>query len=155
MAKMYAELTGDSKKQRIKNLYDNTKKSILVSGIALYEMIYAPSPKLDRQIFCAANTSQQARIVYTMINKQLGKIREKSKKIRRSTRLTQNQITYKDEAFIRPLSSNTSALDGYNPLIAVVDEVAYLPPGSEIISVLSTGMAQQKEPLLFKISTLS
>ena len=128
-------------------------KSILVSGVALYEAMYAKSPKLDRQIFCAASTSQQARIVYSMISKQLGKICSQSKKIRRSVHITQNQIKYKDEAFIKPLSNNTPALDGYNPLVAVVDEVASLKQNSEMISVLKTGMAQQREPLLFKIST--
>lgn len=128
-------------------------KSVLISGICLYELIYSENPKLDRQVFSSATTAQQARIVFGMISKQLAKIREKSKSIRMNTKINQNIITYKNEGFIRPLSSNTSSLDGYNPLIAVIDEYAYQNLNSELMSVLQTGMSLQDNPLLVKIST--
>ena len=52
---IYAELIGDYEKQRIKSLYDNKLKSILVSGLVLYAFLFDREPKEGRQMFTAAN----------------------------------------------------------------------------------------------------
>ena len=39
-------------------------KSLLVSGIALYEFLFGKNPKFGRQIYTAANSKEQSRIVW-------------------------------------------------------------------------------------------
>ena len=68
---IYAVLIGDYEKQRIKSLYDNKLKSILVSGLVLYSFLFDNEPKEGRQLFCAANDKSQASIVFNMVAKQL------------------------------------------------------------------------------------
>lgn len=128
-------------------------KSILNSGLGLYELIFGESPKMDRQIYTVANSAQQARLVFNMMSRSLEHIRQQSRSIRRTTKVTQNVISFKNEGIIRPLANNTTTLDGLNVLLGIVDEYALTPAKSEMVSVLRTSQSQQKEPLLIIIST--
>ncbi|MRA81762.1 terminase large subunit, partial [Bacillus thuringiensis] len=46
-------------------------KSLLIAGIALYELLYETAPMASRQVYSTANTKGQASICFRMIKTQL------------------------------------------------------------------------------------
>lgn len=127
-------------------------KSLLVSGIALYELIMGKNPKASRQVYSAANTKEQARIVFNMVKTQLNALRSTSKGIKKFTKVNRYEILCNDESYMRPLSSDASTLDGLDVLCGVLDEFGEAV-NTEMIEVLESSMAQQLEGLILIIST--
>lgn len=130
-------------------------KSILVAGISLYEMLFGRNPAYSRQIYCTANAKEQAKVVWTMVMKQLTKIQEKSNRIKSTTRITESRTLIentKDYSLIRPLSKDTSNLDGFEPYIGILDEFHEAKDDS-MIEVLRSGMILLQEKLIMIIST--
>lgn len=130
-------------------------KSILVAGISLYEMLFGRNPAYSRQIYCTANAKEQAKVVWTMVMKQLTKIQDKSKRIKSTTRITESRTLIentKDYSLIRPLSKDTSNLDGFEPYIGILDEFHEAKDDS-MIEVLRSGMILLVEKLIMIIST--
>ncbi|WP_251672126.1 terminase large subunit domain-containing protein, partial [Sporosarcina sp. NCCP-2331] len=100
-------------------------KSILVAGIALYEFLFGRNPKLGRQIYCTANAKDQAKIVWTMVRKQLEKLRNASDSVKNISKITESKneiINLRDDSLIKPLSKDTSNLDGFEPYLGILDE---------------------------------
>lgn len=129
-------------------------KSLIVSGIALYCLIYERNPFQARQIYATANKRDQAKIVFNMVKSQLKALRGKSKKIRDFTKVLQNELTTKDDSFMKPLSADADTLDGLDTLLGIFDEYAYSKT-TEMMDVIETSMSQQDEPLTIIISTAS
>lgn len=129
-------------------------KSLIVSGIALYCLIYERNPFQARQIYATANKRDQAKIVFNMVKSQLKALRGKSKKIRDFTKVLQNELTTKDDSFMKPLSADADTLDGLDTLLGIFDEYA-LSKTTEMMDVIETSMSQQDEPLTIIISTAS
>ena len=130
-------------------------KSILVSGIALYEFLFGKNPKFGRQIYTAANSKEQARIVWGMARKQLIEIQKQSDWIKQSTKITESRfeiLNTDDESVLRPLSKDTSSLDGFEPLIGILDEY-HESKDNKMIEVLESGQMQLTSPLTLIIST--
>lgn len=128
-------------------------KSLLVSGIALYELIYERNPMSDRQIYATANSREQAKIVFGMVERQLRALRDKSPAIAKSTKMVQNLISFRnDEGIIKPLAKDVGSLDGLNVLLGILDEY-HSSPTTEMMEVLESSMVQQKEPMIIIIST--
>lgn len=127
-------------------------KSLLVSGIALYELIFGKNPSASRQVYSSANTRDQAKIVFNMVKTQLNALRKHSKSIRDFTKVNRFEIMCDDESFMKPLSSDASTLDGLDVLLGVLDEYGEAKT-TEMIDVLQTSMAQQLEGLILIIST--
>lgn len=127
-------------------------KSLLVSGIALYELIMGQNPKASRQVYSAANTKDQARIVFNMVKTQLKALRSTSKGIKDFTKVNRLEILCEDESFMKPLSSDASTLDGLDVLCGILDEFGEAT-NTEMIEVLESSMAQQLEGLILIIST--
>lgn len=130
-------------------------KSILVAGINLYELLFGTNPAYSRQIYCTANAKEQAKVVWTMIMKQLSKVQEKSKRIKDTTKITESRTIIentKDYSLIRPLSKDTSNLDGFEPYIGILDEFHEAKDDS-MIEVLRSGMILLVEKLIMIIST--
>lgn len=130
-------------------------KSILVAGINLYELLFGKNPAYSRQIYCTANAKEQAKVVWTMIMKQLTMVQEKSKRIKNTTRITESRTLIentKDYSLIRPLSKDTSNLDGFEPYIGILDEFHEAKDDS-MIEVLRSGMILLVEKLIMIIST--
>jgi phage terminase large subunit-like protein len=128
-------------------------KSVLVGGIALYLLLFGKHPSLDRQIFATANSKDQAKLVYKMITSQLNKLREKSKTIKKRTKMLQNEIqnTY-DGSLVKPLSKDVSNKDGLNTLLAIFDEY-HESKTEEMLEVMESSQTLQKEGLILIIST--
>lgn len=130
-------------------------KSLLIAGIALYEFLYGKNPKYGRQIYCTANAKEQAKIVWNMIRKQLNMVQKKSSWIKSRTKITEstNEITNtKDESLIKPLSKDTSNLDGFEPYIGILDEY-HESKDNKMIEVLESGQIQLNNSLVIIIST--
>lgn len=129
-------------------------KSLIVSGIALYCLIYERNPRQARQIYATANKRDQAKIVFTMVKSQLKALRGKSKAIQKFTKVLQNELTTIDDSFMKPLSADADTLDGLDTLLGIFDEYA-LSKTTEMMDVIETSMGQQIEPLTIIISTAS
>lgn len=129
-------------------------KSLIVSGIALYCLIYERNPRQARQIYATANKRDQAKIVFTMVKSQLKALRGKSKAIQKFTKVLQNELTTTDDSFMKPLSADADTLDGLDTLLGIFDEYA-LSKTTEMMDVIETSMGQQVEPLTIIISTAS
>ncbi|AXN35442.1 terminase large subunit [Latilactobacillus curvatus] len=130
-------------------------KSLVVSGIALYMLLYEEIPKYDRQIYCAANTRQQAKVVYNMIVNFLKQLRSKSKIIKKATSVLKSEIRQDGSgSYIMPLSSDYNSLDGLNVLLGIIDEQSRSTDYG-LVDVLETSQGQQSQALLMIISTVS
>lgn len=131
-------------------------KSILVAGIALYEFLFGRNPKLGRQIYCTANAKDQAKIVWTMVRKQLEKLRATSAAVKGISKITESKneiLNVKDDSLIKPLSKDTSNLDGFEPYVGILDEF-HESKDTKTMEVLESGMIQQQNPLTIIISTV-
>lgn len=130
-------------------------KSILVAGIALYEFIFGKNPKFGRQIYCAANAKDQARIVWNMIRKQLISIQKKSDWLKGLAKITESRyeiFNREDESIVEPLSKDTSSLDGFEPYVGILDEY-HEARDNKMLEVLESGQMQLTNSLTIIIST--
>lgn len=127
-------------------------KSILVAGIALYELIFGKNPQASRQVYSAANTKDQASIVFNMIKSQLTALRSKSSGIKKITTVKKKELEVNDESFCKPLSSDADTLDGLDVLCGILDEYGEAK-NADIIEVLESSQSQQLEGLILIIST--
>lgn len=130
-------------------------KSILVAGIALYEFIFGTNPKYGRQIYCAANAKDQARIVWNMIRKQLVAVQGQSDWLKQLAKITPSRYIIsntKDESVVEPLSKETSNLDGFEPYVGILDEY-HESRDNKMLEVLESGQMQLTSPLTIIIST--
>ena len=129
-------------------------KSLLVSGIALYCLLFERNTKSARQIYATANKQDQARIVFNMVKSQLKALRGSSKEVKKRTKILQKEIVTNDESYMKPLSSDADTLDGLDTLLGIFDEYSYSKT-TEMMEVIETSMSQQDEPLIIIISTAS
>lgn len=129
-------------------------KSLLISGIALYELLYERAPLASRQVYSTANTKEQASICFRMIKTQLQAVRRKSKKVREFTKVNKYDIETLDESICKALASDSSVLDGLDVSCSIFDEMAENKDTS-IVEVIESSQSQQPQPLNLMISTAS
>ena len=127
-------------------------KSLLVSGIALYEFLFGKNPAASRQVVAAANTKEQAGIVFRMLKSQLTALRSVSKEVKKRTTVRRYDIEASDESTVKPLSSDADTLDGLDVLCGILDEYGEAKDDA-IIQVLESSQSQQLEGLILIIST--
>lgn len=127
-------------------------KSLLVSGIALYEFLFGKNPAASRQIVAAANTKEQAGIVFRMLKSQLIALRSVSKGVKQRTDVRKYDIELSDDSTVKPLSSDAESLDGLDVLCGVIDEYGEAKDDS-IIQVIESSQSQQLEGMILIIST--
>lgn len=127
-------------------------KSLIVAGIALYEFLFGKNPAASRQVVAAANTKEQAGIVFRMLKSQLTALRSVSKEVKKRTTVRRYDIEASDESTVKPLSSDADTLDGLDVLCGILDEYGEAKDTS-IIEVLESSQAQQVEGLILMIST--
>lgn len=127
-------------------------KSLLVSGIALYEFLFGKNPAASRQVVAAANSKDQAGIVFRMLKSQLLALRSVSKEVKKRTTVRRYDIEASDESTVKPLSSDADTLDGLDVLCGILDEYGEAKDDS-IIQVLESSQSQQLEGLILIIST--
>ena len=128
-------------------------KTILIAGILLYEFLFGRNPSMSRQLFCTANDRSQARIAWSMAKKQLEALRAKVADIKKATKVTRDELFNKnDESFIRALSRDIGAIDGFEPYVGVLDEYA-ASKTNEMLELLESGQVQLDNPFILIIST--
>ena len=128
-------------------------KTILVAGILLYEFLFGRNPAMSRQLFCTANDKTQAKIAFEMARKQLDALRAQDEDVRKATKRGREELrNLVDESYIRPLSRDTGAVDGFEPYVGVLDEFA-ASKTNEMIELLESGQGQLDNPLILIIST--
>lgn len=140
-------------KKALISLARKNGKTILVAGIALYEFLFGRNPAMSRQLFCTANDRSQARIAYDMIRKQLDALRAQDEDIRKATKIVRDELrNLNDESYVRALSRETGAVDGFEPYVGILDEFA-ASKTNEMIELLESGQGQLDNPLILIIST--
>lgn len=128
-------------------------KSIIVNGVAQYELIFGKSPLREREIYISSLTYKQANVIFKMSKSQLNQLKKKSKYFKNNIRIISTEIEHTpSESTIMALANNPDAVDGTNPSVAILDEFAGMPD-TEMYSRLKTGMSQQENPLTLIVST--
>lgn len=128
-------------------------KSILISGVALYEFLLGNSPAFSRQIFCTANDKKQANIVFTMIKKRLNSLRSRDGDTKRGTKVVRDEIRNLDDfSYVRALSKETGTVDGFEPHIGILDEYA-ASKTTEMMELIESGQSLLDNSLIMIIST--
>ena len=128
-------------------------KTIIVAGVLLYEFLFGRNPAMSRQLFCTANDKTQAKIAFEMARKQLDALRAQDEDVRKATKRVREELrNLVDESYIRPLSRDTGAVDGFEPYVGVLDEFA-ASKTNEMLELLASGQGQLDNPLILIIST--
>ena len=128
-------------------------KSALISGIAIFEFLAGKYPLQNRQIYCTAQSREQASIVFNMVVQRLDGLLAQSKQIRESVRKVRNEINHKPSySVIKPLSKDTGNINGFAPTLPILDEYGAAKDNS-MLEVLDSGAMLQQNLLILIIST--
>ncbi|WP_057820026.1 terminase large subunit [Schleiferilactobacillus perolens] len=128
-------------------------KSLLISGVILYEFLFGKNPANKRQLYTAANDRKQAGIVFDMVKTRLTALIRKDQNIRRMVKITRDEIVnLEDGSTIRSFSRDAGLVDGYEPHVAVVDEYANAKT-TDMLETLASGQVLLPSYLTFIIST--
>ena len=130
-------------------------KTILISGLSLYEMLMGDEPVNERLVGLTANSREQATIAYDMVTAQLNAIRDKSAAIKDVTKITESKkeiINTRDRSKIKAVSNEASNLEGYQFSFAVIDEF-HEAVNRKMFETLRRGQVLLNNPGLHIIST--
>lgn len=98
-------------------------KSLLISGIALYELTMSRTKATNRQVFLCANSTAQASLLLGMMKEFVAEVKKESPFFNQAIRVVRNEIRFNhDGSYARVVSSDTSKLDGFEASLAVIDE---------------------------------
>lgn len=125
-------------------------KSLLAAGIANY-CLYADG-EYGARIFCVAPKLDQADIIYSAIWQTIAaepELTEMTKRRKSDYYVESTNSTVKKIAF------NAKKSDGFNPSLAVCDEIAAWPgdQGIKQYEVMTSALGARKQPLILAIST--
>lgn len=128
-------------------------KSALISGIAIFEFLAGKHPIQNRQIYCTAQSREQASIVFNMVVQRLDGLLSKSEAIRGSVRKVRNEINHLPSySVLKPLSKETGNVNGLAPTLSILDEYG-ASKDNEMMEVLESGTMLQQNALTLIIST--
>lgn len=128
-------------------------KSFLISGIAIFEFLAGKYPLQNRQIYCTAQSREQASIVFNMVVQRLDGLLAKSEAIRNDVRKVRNEINQKSSySVLKPLSKDTGNINGLAPTLSILDEYG-ASKTNEMMEVLESGAMLQPNMLTLIIST--
>lgn len=130
-------------------------KTTLAGGVGNY-MLFGDG-ELGAECFCAATERAQADIAASKIISSIEN--SPDLKSRATIYKNTNKVVYsytvdgkKFENTFKPLSKNTTGLDGFNPHFVLLDEV-HANGNADIYDILKSGMGSRAQPLMFIIST--
>ncbi len=121
-------------------------KSTMIAGNAAYGL--TADHERGAEIYCLANSRNQAKIIYDECAAQVSGSKTLSKHIS----VTRNGMYYKTSKF-EPLASDSTNLDGRNVHIGVFDEIHEFRD-YKLINVIKGKLKKRKQPLIIYISTL-
>ncbi|WP_305808910.1 terminase large subunit domain-containing protein, partial [Staphylococcus epidermidis] len=130
-------------------------KSILISGLGLYDFLYGTNPRNERLITSSAQSREQASITWNMMRTQLEAIMEKSDKIKARVKIIPSKneiINLKDRSKIKPLSKEANNLDGYQISYSLLDEF-HASSDTKVYDVVKSSQVLLDNPMNIIIST--
>lgn len=130
-------------------------KTILISGLSLYEMLMGEEPLNERLIGLTANSREQASIAYDMVKAQLETVRGDSDTIKGMTKIVDSRkemFNLDDRSKIKATSNEAGNLEGYQFSYAVVDEF-HEASNRKMYETLRRGQVLLNNPSLLIIST--
>lgn len=105
------------------------------------------------EIYTAATSYKQARLVFDAARVMLKTLCSDSDKIKALTTIGKFNVSVVDtNSKLEPISANDDKQDGLNPHAAIVDEY-HAHQTSDLLEVIQTGMGSRSQPLLFIITT--
>jgi phage terminase large subunit-like protein len=126
-------------------------KTTSVTSIADYDLLCGDA---NAQVYCGANTYDQAKIAFDEIRKTLRGLDPSLKHFQ----LNREMVRWKDnpdrDSFVRCLSNNADKLDGLNASTVIMDEYAQAD-SADLYNVLVTSMGIRENPLVITITTAS
>lgn len=120
-------------------------KSTMIAGNAAYGL--TKDGERGAEIYCLANSREQARIIFDECSAQVLGSRTLSKHIE----VRRDGMYYKNSKF-EPLASDSKNLDGRNVHIGVFDEIHEFRD-YKLINVIKGKLKKRKQPLIIYIST--
>lgn len=128
-------------------------KSFLISGPGIFELLAGKYPIQNRQIYCTAQSREQASIVFNMVVQRLDGLLAKSEAIRGQVRKVRNEINHNPSySVLKPLSKDTGNINGLAPTLSILDEYG-ASTSNEMMEVLESGSMLQPNMLTLIIST--
>lgn len=123
-------------------------KSTMIAGNAAYGL--TKDGERGAEIYCLANSKEQARIVFNECSAQINNSPILSKHVR----LTKQGMFYdKTNSKFQPLASDSKNLDGRNVHMGVFDEIQEYRD-YKLINVIKGKIKKRKQPLIIYITTL-
>lgn len=130
-------------------------KTILISGLSLYEMLMGDDPINERLVGLSANSRDQASIAYDMTNTQVKAIRNVSPRIKEMTKITESSkeiVNLNDRSKIKAVSNEAANLEGHQFSYAIIDEY-HEAKDKKMYETLRRGQVLLNNPSLIIIST--
>lgn len=123
-------------------------KSTMIAGNAAYAL--TKDGERGAEVYCLANSKDQARIVFNECSAQVKNSRILSKHVR----ITKQGVFYdKTNSKFQPLASDSKNLDGRNVHIGIFDEIHEFRD-YKLINVIKGKIKKRKQPLIIYITTL-
>lgn len=125
-------------------------KTLLEAGVLLYQFMNEPGH--FKQVATAANSRDQAMLLFRMVVNYCNGMARDSKAMRKLLNIKRNEIEFGENNRLFPLSADYGTLDGYDLSAFVVDEYG-AAKDSRVYDVLETSQQMQSNPLKVVIST--
>lgn len=123
-------------------------KSTMIAGNAAYAL--TKDGERGAEVYCLANSKDQARIIFNECSSQVKNSRTLSKHVR----ITKQGVFYdKTNSKFQPLASDSKNLDGRNVHMGVFDEIQEFRD-YKLINVIKGKIKKRKQPLIIYITTL-
>lgn len=144
--KQYSDL------RRFTRVYSETaRKSGKTEKCAGIQIIGAIEGEGGAEVYSAATTRDQARIVFDATKHMAKELKRDGYKWAKPFVIQANDIKY-EACVIKALSAEAKTLDGKNPHFVIIDEF-HAHPTSDVLNVMETGMGARAQPLLYIITT--
>lgn len=130
-------------------------KTLIISGLSLYELIMGDDPVNERLVGLSANSREQATIAYDMTMAQIQSLRAISPKIKGMSKITESKkevLNTVDRSKIKAVSNDASNLEGYQFSYAIIDEY-HEAKNKNMYETLRRGQVLLDNPTLIIIST--
>lgn len=156
-----SELFGWREKRNGNRRYDRAfismarknSKSFLMADLGALYLLMETKPAMNREIVFTANSNQQARIAFSMLQSGLRQICNISPAVRKRLKINRDEVRdLQTGSRAVALASDLHSLDGYQSDLAIIDEYA-LAKSNEVLNVLKSGQVNSENSLLAVIST--
>lgn len=130
-------------------------KTLLVNGLAVFELLMGKYPEHGKEIYITARTHRQAQTMFKMAHRQLSLLQKASPSLRKDVELRKTDIVHlPSDSLMMPLANSPDSVDSKNPSFSILEEYASVDD-TEMYNRLSSGMTLQRNGLLTLISTAS